>query len=228
MRRRLITLVVLLAAAAALLMAGREGVRFVPRFAAWVDGLGPWGMAAYIAGYGIATVAFIPGSVLTVAAGALFGVVRGTVVAFIGATLGSTLAFLVSRYLARPWVVRRAAQDRRIRRLDRAVGVHGFRLVFLLRLSPVLPFTLMNYALGITRVRFRDYLLASAGMLPGTLLYVYTGKVAGDVAAAAGGAPVHRGPGYWLVIGLGFIATLAVTLAVSRIARRALREADER
>lgn len=230
--RRLLKLALVLGAALGLLLAGREGVRVVPRFAAWVDGLGGWGMAAYVIGYAAFTVAFIPGSVLTLAAGALFGVLRGTALAFAGATLGSTLAFLVSRYLARPWVERRVSQDRRVRRLDRAVGVHGFRLVFLLRLSPVLPFALMNYALGVTRVRFRDYLLASFGMIPGTLLYVWTGKLAGDVAEVAGGTPVHRGPAYWSLIAVGFGATVAVTIAVTRIARRALRdagtEADER
>jgi len=231
-RGRLLRVALVVAVAAVLLLAGREGVRIVPAFAGRVERLGTWGMAAYVLGYALFTVAFIPGSLLTLAAGALFGVARGTALAFSGATLGSTLAFLVSRHLARPWVERRVARDRRMRRLDRAVGMHGFRLVFLLRLSPVMPFTLMNYALGVTRVRFRDYLLASFGMLPGTLLYVWTGKLAGDVAAAAGGAPVRRGPAHWTLIGVGFLATAAVTIAVTRMARRALREAgteaDER
>lgn len=214
------------AAAAALLLLGREGVRFVPRFVQWVDSLGPWAELVFIGGYAAATIAFVPGSVMTLAAGALFGVVRGTLVSFAGALLGSTLAFLIARYLARPWVERRVAEDGRFRRIDRAVGWHGRRLVFLLRLSPVLPFTLMNYALGVTHVRLRDYLVASVGMLPGTLLYVYTGKLVGDAAAAAaGGTQVQRGPAYWSMLVIGFAATVAVTIAITRMARRALREA---
>lgn len=216
-----------LAVAVAILLLGREGVRLVPGFVRWVEGLGPWGPVVFAGGYALATVACIPGSVMTLAAGALFGVVRGTLVAFAGAVLGSTLAFLIARYLARPWVERRVAEDGRFRRIDRAVGWHGRRLVFLLRLSPVLPFTLLNYALGVTHVRLRDYLIASVGMLPGTLMYVWTGKLVGDAAAAAaGGAQVERGPAYWTLVGVGFAATVAVTVAITRMARRALRETE--
>ncbi len=97
--------------------------------------------------------------------------------------------------------------------------------MFLLRLSPIFPFNLLNYALGLTRVRFADYVVASIGMLPGTLLYVYSGKVAGELATLAASSAVSHGAGYYVVIGLGFAATAIVTVLITRVARRALNEA---
>jgi uncharacterized membrane protein YdjX (TVP38/TMEM64 family) len=203
---------------------GRQLAGPVARFAEWVQGLGPRAPLAFVAGYALSTVALVPASLLTLAAGAVFGLVRGTVYSFVAATLGATLAFLVSRYLARPWVERRARRDERFHRIDRAIALHGLRVVFLLRLSPVLPFTLLNYALGLTSVRLRDYLLGFLGMLPGTLMYVYYGRVAGDVAALAAGRGVEHGAGYYAVLGLGLAATVLVTVLVTRTARRALEE----
>jgi uncharacterized membrane protein YdjX (TVP38/TMEM64 family) len=218
-----------LAALVALFVLGREAGGQIPRFAAWVDSLGALGPAVFIAGYAVAVVAFVPGSLLTLAAGAIFGLVEGTLWVFVAATLGSTAAFLLGRYAARGLVEQRLAGHPRFAAIDRAIGREGRKIVLLLRLSPVFPFSLLNYALGLTRVRLVDYVVGAVGMLPGTLLYVYSGKLAGDVAAAAGGAEVARGPGTWAVIGLGFLATLGVTVLVTRIARRALREAtDER
>lgn len=211
-------------AAAALWLVGREGGRWVTGFAGWVEGLGALGPLAFVAGYTAATVALIPGSVLTLAAGALFGIVWGTVYSLAGATLGATAAFLVSRHLARERVERRLGRDPRVERIDRAIGREGLRIVFLLRLSPALPFVLLNYALGLTRVSLRDYLVASAGMIPGTLLYVYNGRLIGEIATLGSGAAPARGPGYYLVLLLGLLATLAVTVWVTRLARRALEE----
>jgi len=151
--------------------------------------------------------------------------VEGTALVLVGATLGSTAAFVVSRYLARDAVARKVEGDRRFASIDRAIERQGRRIVFLLRLSPIFPFNLLNYALGLTRVRLADYVVASLGMLPGTLLYVYSGKVAGELAALAGSGAVHRGAGYYAVIGVGFAATAIVTIIVTRVARRALREA---
>jgi uncharacterized membrane protein YdjX (TVP38/TMEM64 family) len=213
------------AALGGLIYLGRQVGGYVPEFAEWVDGLGAIGPLVFIAGYALAVVGFVPGSVLTLAAGAIFGVLEGTVYVFLAATLGAIGAFLVSRYLARRAVERRLAGDERFAAIDRAVGAQGRKIVFLLRLSPIFPFNLLNYALGLTRVRLLDYVFASLGMIPGTLLYVYSGKLAGDVAAVAGGAGVERGTGYYAVLGLGFAATVVVTVAVTRIARRALEEA---
>ncbi|MBA3498264.1 MAG: TVP38/TMEM64 family protein [Gemmatimonadota bacterium] len=216
-----------LAGVAVLVIAGRKAGALIPAFSAWVDGLGVWGPVVFVAGYAIAAVAFVPGSLLTLAAGAIFGLGKGTALVLVAATLGASAAFLVSRYLARGFVERRLAGNERFAAIDRAIGTQGRRIVFLLRLSPVFPFNLLNYALGLTRVRFADYLVASIGMLPGTLLYVYYGKVAGDVARLAGGAPMPRGPAYYGVLALGLVATVIVTTLVTRTARRALQEVTE-
>jgi uncharacterized membrane protein YdjX (TVP38/TMEM64 family) len=206
----------------AALLALRELGGPVLRFAAWVEGLGAWGPAVFIAGYVVATVALLPGSLLTLAAGALFGLTGGVAWVFVGAVLGSSAAFLVSRYVARAAVERRLGGQPRFAAVDRAIGREGRKIVFLLRLSPLFPFSLLNYALGLTRVRFADYLVASVGMLPGTFLYVYYGKVLGDVAAIAAGAAVERDAAYWVTLGVGLAATVAVTAVVTRTARKAL------
>jgi uncharacterized membrane protein YdjX (TVP38/TMEM64 family) len=215
------------AVVAVLLLAGRRIAALVPAFAAWVERLGVWGPVAFVAGYALATVAFVPGSLLTLAAGAIFGLVRGTALVFVAATLGASAAFFLSRYLARGWVECRLSGNERFAAIDRAVGAEGRRIVFLLRLSPVFPFNLLNYALGLTRVRFADYLVASIGMLPGTVLYVYSGTLVGDVARLAAGTPVQRGAAHWVVLVIGLLATLVVTTLVARTARRALLDATD-
>ena len=210
---------------AVLVAAGRRAGALVPEFVRWVNGLGPWGPVAFVAGYIAASVALVPAALLTLAAGAIFGVVEGVAVAFVGASLGASAAFVIARYAARGRVERRIAGNERFRAIDRAIGREGRKIVLLLRLSPVFPFNLLNYALGLTRVRFIDYVLAMPGMLPGAILYVYTGKVAGDVAALAGGVAPARSAGYYGVLGLGLAATASVTVIVTRAARRALAEA---
>lgn len=222
MRRLLLGVTAGAAALALVWFLGRSVGAALPELAARVASLGTLGPVAYVLAYAAFTVALIPGSILTVAAGALFGLARGTAYALLGATAGAVGAFLISRHAARPQVERRIASDPRFERLDRAVGREGLKVVFLLRLSPIFPFTLLNYALGLTRVRLSDYAVASVGMLPGTLLYVYYGKLAGDVAAIAAGAPVERGPWYLVSIGAGLLATLVLSVFIARLARRAL------
>jgi uncharacterized membrane protein YdjX (TVP38/TMEM64 family) len=212
-------------ALAAVILIGRELGGALPRFASWVNGLGVWGPAVFMLGYAIGVVAFVPGSVLTLAAGAIFGLAAGTLYVFIAATVGAAAAFFVARHLARGSVEQRLRGSERFAAIDRAVGDEGLKIVFLLRLSPVFPFNLLNYALGLTRVRFFDYNVASLGMIPGTLLYVYYGKLAGDVAALAGGAAVEKDAAYYAVLILGLVATIVVTTLVTRTARRALKEA---
>lgn len=207
---------------AILVLIGRQLGAYIPQFAEWVDTLGILGPIVFIFGYALATVAFIPGSLLTLAAGAIFGLGRGTLFVFIGAALGSALAFLVSRYLARSSIEHRLESQPRFAAIDKAVAKEGRKIVFLLRLSPIFPYNLLNYALGLTSVSFRDYVIASFGMLPGTFLYVYYGKAIGSLAAVAGGAEVEKGTGYWVVLGAGLLATLVVTTFVTRIASRAL------
>lgn len=220
-----VVLYILIAAAvvAALFLLGRQAGQYVPRFAQWVASLGIWGPVVFILGYLVATVAFAPGVILTLAAGALFGVVRGTLYTFVGATLGASAAFLVARYAARRAIERKIAGNPRFAAIDRAVSKEGWKIVALLRLSPVFPFNLLNYALGLTRVRFLDYLLACFAMLPGTLLYVYYGSAAGSLAAAVGGH-YQKGAGSWISLGVGLVATLVVTTFITRLASRALQQ----
>lgn len=216
---------VLLALVAMLLVAGRQLSGYVPRFASWVEMQGAAGAIAFIFGYAIATVAFVPGSLLTLAAGAVFGIGRGTLLVFVGATIGETAAFLLARYAVRKQIESRIRGDARFARLDDAIAREGRKIVLLLRLSPVFPFNLLNYALGLTRIGVRDYIIASVGILPGTLLYVYFGKVIGDVAAITSGSVRPAGTAYWIVLAIGLLATIAVTIVITRIARRTLKGA---
>ncbi|HVR29256.1 MAG TPA: VTT domain-containing protein, partial [Thermoanaerobaculia bacterium] len=138
-----------LALLALLLLLARKAGGYVPAFAAWVDGLGALGPLVFVLGYAVATVALVPGSLLTLASGAVFGLAQGTLWAFLGASLGAIAAFVVGRYLARGAVERRIARSERFAQLDRAIARQGRRIVFLLRLSPVFPFVFINYALGL-------------------------------------------------------------------------------
>jgi uncharacterized membrane protein YdjX (TVP38/TMEM64 family) len=184
---------------------------------AGLESLGPWGPVIFVVLYIVATVLFVPGSALTLGAGALFGVGLGSVLVSVGATLGATAAFLVGRYLARDWVAKKIEGNAAFAALDRAVATEGWKIVGLTRLSPAFPFTLLNYAFGLTRVSLRDYVLASwIGMMPGTVMYVYLGSL----ARAAGER--HRTPAEWALYGVGLVATLVVTLFVTRLARAAL------
>lgn len=188
----------------------------------WIRGLGPWGPVIFCGLYVLACVLLLPGSVLSLGAGAVFGLAMGIPVVSISATLGATAAFLVGRYVARGWVERTIAADSRFQAIDAAVAREGWKIVALLRLSPVVPFNLLNYAFGVTRVRLRDYVVASwAGMLPGVLLYVYLGSLAGDLAIGAA-AGRTRTPAEWAFYAVGLLATVAVTVYVTRIARAAL------
>jgi uncharacterized membrane protein YdjX (TVP38/TMEM64 family) len=220
---RLRRLASLALAIALLVVAGRMLGGYLPAFAAWVESLGALGPLVFIVGYTLATIALAPGSVLTLAAGAIFGVAEGVLYVFVAAVAGACAAFLVARHLLRDVVMRRVAQDGRFEAIERAVTDRGFALVFLLRLSPLFPFNLLNYALGVTGVRFRDYALASVGMLPGTVLYVYYGRVAGDVASALAGNRAPDAASYAL-LATGLVATLVATTLITRTARRALRE----
>lgn len=184
----------------------------------WVGMLGPWGPAIFIAIYILATVLFIPGSVLTLGAGAVFGVLWGSIYVSIASTLGATCAFLVGRYLARDAIARKIEGNERFDAIDKAVANEGWKIVGLTRLSPVFPFTLLNYAFGLTRVKLSHFALASwIGMMPGTVMYVYLGSL----AKAASGERT-RTTGEWMLYGVGLLATVVVTIFVTRIAKQAL------
>lgn len=190
----------------------------------WIDGLGTVGALAFILLYIIATVAFLPGSILTLGAGVVFGVVMGSLYVFIGATIGATAAFLVGRYVARGWVAKKIAGNQNFRAIDEAVGREGLKIVLLTRLSPLFPFNLLNYAYGVTGVSLKDYFLGSIGMIPGTIMYVYIGSLAGNIATigteSQPGDPIVQ----WAIRIIGFIATVAVTIYVTKVARKALED----
>jgi uncharacterized membrane protein YdjX (TVP38/TMEM64 family) len=220
-------LLTVLALIGGLILVGRTMSRQLAAITVWVDGLGAAGPAAFVLIYALATVAFVPGSILTLAAGAIFGLAAGTLYTLIAATCGASIAFLAARYVLRGLVERRLATHRKFAAIDHAIAREGLRIVFLLRLSPFFPFNFLNYALGVTSVRFGDYVLACVGMVPGTLLYVYYGKLAGDVARAAGNLTPERGAGYYAVMVLGLLATIAVTAYLTRLARRTLAEVEQ-
>jgi uncharacterized membrane protein YdjX (TVP38/TMEM64 family) len=185
--------------------------------------MGAWGPVVFVLVYVAATVAMVPGSALTLAAGALFGPVEGTVVAVLGANGGAAAAFLVARTLARDLVVRAAARHPRWRALDDAVSRGGWRVVALLRLSPLVPFNVQNYLYGLTGVGFMPCTLASAGaMLPGAVLYASLGAAGRAGLDAASGRP--RGPAEWALIAVGLAATAAVSVYLARLARASLPE----
>lgn len=194
----------------------------------WAQNLGAAAPGIVFLFYVVAAVAFLPGSVLTLGAGFLFGVPVGFVTAWSGATIGACAAFLIGRNLARDWVARKISANPRFMAMDEAIAREGFKLVFLLRLSPAFPYNFMNYALGLTRVTFRNFALASAlGMIPGALMYVYLGSAARSLAEVASGK-VESGLAGQVFFWLGLAATVAVALFATRIATRSIREVQNK
>ena len=181
-----------------------------------VKSLGPWAPLVFALVYVAATVLLMPGLPLTLAAGALFGVVQGTIIVSVASTTAAALAFLIARYLAREAV---AARTREIPAFaDQAFGTDGWKLVGLVRLSPLFPFSLTNYAFGLSGVQFKHYVSASwAAMLPATVVYVYLGSLAGN--GACGG---EKSPLEWTLAVAGLVATITATVMVTKAARKAL------
>jgi uncharacterized membrane protein YdjX (TVP38/TMEM64 family) len=224
--RAFLKLGAILGAAAALVLAARMLPLgpWLEAFNQRVVGLGVLGMALFAILYAAATVLLVPGSLLTLASGASFGLLPGFVTVLFGATLGAACAFLVSRHLARKRVERWIQRKPSFVAVDKAVAREGWKIVFLTRLSPVFPFNFQNYAYGLTSVSFWQYVLASSiGMIPGTFLYVYLGTLGRSGLEAASGRSAES---YRLALqAVGLLATLAVTILITRTAKRALREA---
>jgi uncharacterized membrane protein YdjX (TVP38/TMEM64 family) len=183
---------------------------------------GAWGPILFIAAYVIGALALAPVFVLTFAAGALFGFWRGTLFVFIGAILGASAVYLLSATLARERVLAWTDRDPRVAAVRKAVVGRGVWIMFLLRLSPLIPFNLLNYALALSGVRYRDYVVATFGMLPAIVMYVYYGKIVGDVAVIAAGVSPPRGPEYYALLLFGLAGTIVATTAITRAARRAI------
>ena len=209
-------------------------MRFLPvrqwlrNFNDWVGQMGAAGIFIFIAVYAVATVLMAPGSILTIGAGFAFGLWKGFLAVSAGATLGASLAFLVARFIARDKIEAIAKRNETFRKIDNAIGEKGAKLIFLLRLSPVIPFNLSNYFYGLTAVKFWPYVVASwIGMMPGTFLYVYIGAASkAAVAAAAGGEAVKHSWHYWTFLSVGLFATIIVTIWVTKIARDALHKTE--
>src|SRR3989454_7842776 len=210
-------------------------MRFLPvrqwlrNFNDWVGQMGAAGIFIFIAVYAVATVLMAPGSILTIGAGFAFGLGKGFLAVSAGATIGAALAFLIARFVAREKVETIAQRNDKFRQIDNAIGKQGAKLIFLLRLSPVIPFNLSNYLYGLTGVKFWPYLFASwIGMMPGTFLYVYIGTASKlAVSAAAGGEAVKHGWQYWTFMTVGLAATIIVTIWVTKIARDALKKTED-
>lgn len=186
----------------------------------WIGSLGYAGYLAFIAIYILATILFLPGSILTLGAGLLYGVLIGTILVSLGSILGATASFLIGRYLARDWVRKKLHGNERFKALDEAVGREGWKIVILTRLSPIFPFNLLNYAYSLTAIPLRHYFLASwVGMLPWTVVYVYIGSLAGDLFAIG---TTGRSPLEWTVLIVGLVVTAILVWYVARIARKAL------
>lgn len=196
---------------------------YMASFLEWVQNIGMWGPVVVAAFYVVACVLFLPGSVLTLGAGFLFGVILGTITVSIGSTLGACAAFIVGRTIARDWISGKVEGNEKFAAIDKAVGTEGFKIVFLTRLSPVFPFNLLNYAFGLTNVSFRHYALASwIGMIPGTVMYVYFGSTLRSLTDVMSGN-YEGGMAQTVFIYVGLGVTIAVTIFVTRVAKRALR-----
>jgi len=189
---------------------------------AWIEAHPGMAEISFISAYVVASVLVVPGSILTLAGGFVFGLKMGVLLVSAGSVLGAAAAFLVGRFFARDWVAQRVEGLPRFRALDSATRHEGFTIVLLARLSPLFPFNLLNYGLGLTGVKFRDYFLATwIGMLPATVVYVYVGTLAKDLTALTSGN-VERGPAQIALLAAGLVATIVLTVVITRKANRAL------
>lgn len=188
----------------------------------WIASLGRWGPAMFIIIYILATVLFVPGSILALAAGVLFGVLWGSIYVSIGATIGAVVAFLIGRYLARGWVAKQIEGNGMFKVIDETVAREGWKIVGLMQLSPIFPFNMLNYAFGVTQVSFKDYFFPTwIGIMPGTFLYVYIGSLTGDLTMSAM-KERSRTPIEWACYAIGLIATVLIMIYATRIAKKAL------
>lgn len=193
----------------------------------WVQNLGVLGPIGFMFIYNLATLLFIPGSLLTLKGGCLFGIFWGSIYVLIAAIIGAILAFVVGRYLSRDWVSRQIDKHPKFKAINLAVAKEGWKIVLLTRLCPIFPFNLLNYAFGVTQVSLKDYILGSLGIFPGTVMYVYMGSLAGDLAMLNRDyQPTNPEAqiGQWVMQIVGLIATVAITIYVTRVAQKALAE----
>lgn len=195
---------------------------FFRNFTDSIELWGMWGVVGFIIIYIIATIFLIPGSALTLGAGLIFGVVKGSILVSMASVTGATICFLMGRYWLRNWVEKQIETQPKFKSIDRAVAKEGWKIVGLTRLSPLFPFVFLNYAFGVTKISLKDYFFASwIGMLPGTIMYVYIGSISKTaLEATTGNTDTLR-----LILNIiGFIATITVTVYITKIAKKALDE----
>ena len=197
----------------------------------WLEGLvkqladlGAWGPVLFIGIYVLAAITLAPAFILTFSAGAVFGLWRGTMLTYVGAVLGASAVYALAAPLARSRVLGWIDRDPRVAATRRAVVKDSAWIMFLLRLSPLVPYNLLNYALALSGVTYRDYLLASVGMIPAIIMYAYYGTVAGDVTRVLAGVSPRRGIEYYAMMVIGLIATFVATHMISRAAKKAMSE----
>jgi uncharacterized membrane protein YdjX (TVP38/TMEM64 family) len=192
----------------------------VHRSMEWVQQSGWIGVAGFIVFYTLTCVFFLPGSILSVGAGAIYGFWFSTVLVTVSSTIGAMVNFLTSRYLARGWMHRKLSQSAKFRALEKAVCAEGWRMILISRMSPIIPHSLVSYAAGLIRISFWRFTLGSfVGFLPQSAAYTYVGAVVGKAVRTSAGVTAHD-PVTWLFYCIGLVATLAVTVLTTRIARR--------
>jgi uncharacterized membrane protein YdjX (TVP38/TMEM64 family) len=182
--------------------------------------LGPWAPVLFVLIYIVAAVTLAPAFFLTVAGGAVFGVWQGSLLVFVGASLGASAVYALASPLASIRWMRRVTSDQRVAAVRNAVAGGGVRVMLLLRLSPLVPYSILNYALALSGVRYADFLVALLGMIPAIVLYTYYGKVVGDVAALAAGVSPPRGLEYYVLLAVGLVTVVVSTTMITRAARR--------
>ena len=221
-RRRKLLLAVLISGMLLTLALMTPFAEHLNEVAAWIAKHQTEARVTFVVSYIVASVLALPASVLTLAAGLLFGLPLGAALVFVGSVTGAALAFLTGRFIAHDWVARSLGHTARYRALALATRSKGFLIVLLARLSPLIPFNVLNYGLSVTHVRFKHYLLATAlGLPPVILIYVYLGTLARDLTElSAGSGPQHAAAR--LAFGGGLLATLAIAGLIARIATRAL------
>ncbi len=191
----------------------------------WINGLGAIAPLIFILTYIAITIAFLPASIFTLGAGFVFGVVKGSILVFIGAMIGATAAFLIGRFVARDWIAKKIADNNFFSALDNAIAQEGLKLILLIRLSPVFPFNLLNYALGLTKISLPSYVIGTTGIIPGTIMYVYLGSLVSDLATLGTGEAPANPTVDWTIKILIFVTVVAISLYIAKIARTALKEA---
>ncbi|KDP45611.1 hypothetical protein JCGZ_17218 [Jatropha curcas] len=200
---------------------------FLNQFSGFIEGYGPVGYALFVAVYAGLEILAIPAIPLTMSAGLLFGSLIGTIIVSISGTVAASVAFLIARYFARERILKLVEGNKKFLAIDKAIGENGFKVVTLLRLSPLLPFSLGNYLYGLTSVKFIPYVLGSwLGMLPGTWAYVSAGAFGRAIIQDESDIGLTGGNNSLLTLGLGLLATGLAAAYVTRLAKDAVKDIE--